>query len=261
MRYGIILIAAAAVPAFLVAWPAVRGVRAEDRAMTGESIQGEGRRQGVEATDSAQEKKAGGAEGAGSSGASAAGRPEGAASQGEDAARATEKAGLRDEGGARGLETATFGARCFWGVEAAFRKVEGVAGTEVGYSGGDFENPTYEDVCSGRTGHAEVVRVRFDPERVTYEELLEVFWNAHNPTQVNRQGPDVGYQYRSVILFHTEEQERLARASKKALEESRKYSRPVATSVEPAGKFWRAEEYHQQYLEKRGLAACHVDLR
>jgi len=158
-------------------------------------------------------------------------------------------------------ETATFGAGCFWGVEAAFRKIEGVLETAVGYSGGHYDNPTYKDVCSGRTGHAEVVRVTFDPERVTYGDLLEVFWKIHDPTQVNRQGPDVGYQYRSVVFFHSPAQEKAAVESKKALEESGKYSRPIATSIEPAAKFWKAEEYHQQYLEKKGLASCHISLQ
>ena len=158
-------------------------------------------------------------------------------------------------------ETATFGAGCFWGVEAAFRRVEGVVETAVGYSGGHYDNPTYRDVCSGRTGHAEVVQVKFDPEKVSYEDLLGVFWKSHDPTQVNRQGPDVGYQYRSVVFFHTPEQEKAARASKDALERSGRYSRPIATSIEPARAFWKAEDYHQQYLEKRGLASCHITLK
>jgi len=159
------------------------------------------------------------------------------------------------------IETATFGAGCFWGVEAAFRNVEGVLETAVGYSGGHYDNPTYKDVCSGRTGHAEVVRVKFDPERVTYGGLLEVFWKIHDPTQVNRQGPDVGYQYRSVVFFHLPAQEKGAGESKKALEESGKYSRPIATSIEPAAKFWKAEQYHQRYLAKKGLASCHIRLQ
>lgn len=159
------------------------------------------------------------------------------------------------------VETATFGAGCFWGVEAAFRKVEGVVETAVGYSGGHYDNPTYRDVCSGRTGHAEVVRVTFDPEKVTYDGLLEVFWQSHDPTQVNRQGPDVGYQYRSVVFYHSPEQGKAAEASKRALEDSGKHPRPVATSVEPAQTFWKAEEYHQQYLEKKGVASCHIGLQ
>lgn len=152
---------------------------------------------------------------------------------------------------------ATFGAGCFWGVEAAFRRVKGVVDTAVGYEGGITENPTYHDVCTDRTGHAEVVQVEFDPEQVSYEQLLEVFWSIHDPTQVNRQGPDVGTQYRSVIFYHSPEQEAVARKSKEALERSGRYRRPVATAIEPARVFWRAEEYHQRYLEKRGLASCH----
>jgi peptide-methionine (S)-S-oxide reductase len=152
---------------------------------------------------------------------------------------------------------ATFGAGCFWGVEAAFRRVKGVVDTAVGYEGGITENPTYHDVCTDRTGHAEVVQVEFDPEQVSYEQLLEVFWSIHDPTQVNRQGPDVGTQYRSVIFYHSPEQEAVARKSKEALERSGRYRRPIATAIEPARVFWRAEEYHQRYLEKRGLASCH----
>ncbi len=153
---------------------------------------------------------------------------------------------------------ATFGAGCFWGVEATFRQTEGVTSTQVGYLGGNFENPSYTDVCTGRTGHAEVVEVEFDPSIVTYEELLEVFWQNHDPTQHNRQGPDVGAQYRSAIFFHSPEQEAAARASKQTLERNGKYQRPIATEVTPTSKFYRAEEYHQQYLEKRGLAQCHI---
>jgi peptide-methionine (S)-S-oxide reductase len=149
-------------------------------------------------------------------------------------------------------EKATFGAGCFWGVEAAFHKVKGVQSTEVGYTGGSLKNPTYRDVCSGRTGHAEVVRVVFDPSQVSYEELLEVFWGIHDPTTLNRQGPDVGAQYRSVIFFHGPEQEAVARASKEKLELSRRYKRPIVTEVVPASEFTRAEENHQQYLEKHG---------
>jgi len=152
---------------------------------------------------------------------------------------------------------ATFGAGCFWGVEATFRQTKGVTSTQVGYLGGNFENPSYTDVCTGRTGHAEVVEVEFDPSIVTYEELLEVFWENHDPTQHNRQGPDVGAQYRSAIFFHSPEQEAAARASKQTLERNGKYQRPIATEVTPTSKFYRAEEYHQQYLEKRGLAQCH----
>jgi len=154
------------------------------------------------------------------------------------------------------LEKATFGAGCFWGVEAAFRQVTGVKATAVGYSGGTLENPTYQDVCSDETGHAEVVQVEFDPSVVSYEKLLEVFWGSHDPTQRNRQGPDFGSQYRSVILYHSSEQETAARASKARLETNGRYRRPIATEIVPFEKFWRAEEYHQQYLEKRGLSHC-----
>jgi peptide-methionine (S)-S-oxide reductase len=156
------------------------------------------------------------------------------------------------------MEKATFGAGCFWGVEAAFRRVQGVKSTAVGYSGGRLENPTYEDVCTDRTGHAEVVQVEYDPAAATYEDLLNVFWENHDPTQVNRQGPDVGTQYRSVVFFHTPEQEAAARAAKERLEASGRFKRPIATRIEPAQPFYRAEEYHQQYLEKRGLATCHI---
>ena len=155
-------------------------------------------------------------------------------------------------------EKATFGAGCFWGVEAAFRQVKGVISTTVGYSGGTFKNPTYQDVCSGRTGHAEVVEVEYDPSQVSYEDLLSVFWENHDPTQLNRQGPDVGAQYRSAIFFHTPEQEAAARASKAALERRGQYKGPIVTEIAPASEFYRAEEYHQQYLEKRGLSHCHL---
>lgn len=160
-----------------------------------------------------------------------------------------------NEGEAK-MEKATFAAGCFWGVEAAFRKVEGVVSTQVGYIGGKTENPTYKDVCTDRTGHAEAVEVTYDPSVVSYAELLEVFWKIHNPTQVNRQGPDAGSQYRSAIFFHIPEQEAQAKASKKKLEESGKYGKPIATEIVPAAAFYRAEEYHQQYLEKLGRGAC-----
>ncbi len=153
---------------------------------------------------------------------------------------------------------ATFGAGCFWGVEAAFRKIKGVTSTQVGYLGGNVENPSYLDVCTGRTGHAEVVEVEYDPSIVSYEELLRVFWENHDPTQHNRQGPDVGAQYRSAIFFHSPEQEVAAKASKQTLERDGKYKRPIATEITPTSKFYRAEKYHQQYLEKRGLAQCHI---
>ncbi|HVR08218.1 MAG TPA: peptide-methionine (S)-S-oxide reductase MsrA [Thermoanaerobaculia bacterium] len=156
------------------------------------------------------------------------------------------------------MDRATFAAGCFWGVEAAFRAVPGVVATTVGYSGGSFPNPTYHDVCTGRTGHAEVVQVEFDPERVSYQDLLKVFWENHDPTTPNRQGPDHGTQYRSAIFFHTPEQEAAALASKQQLESSGAYKRPIVTEIAPASAFYRAEEYHQQYLEKRGQASCRV---
>jgi len=154
------------------------------------------------------------------------------------------------------MEKATFGAGCFWGVEAAFQEVEGVVSTAVGYSGGHLQKPTYQDVCSGRTGHAEVVQLEYDPARVSYDQLLDVFWENHDPTTLNRQGPDIGAQYRSAIFFHTPEQEAAARASKTRLERSGRYPRPIVTEITPASEFWRAEDYHQHYLEKRGLASC-----
>jgi peptide-methionine (S)-S-oxide reductase len=149
---------------------------------------------------------------------------------------------------------ATFGAGCFWGVEAAFRRTQGVTGTKVGYAGGKVDNPTYEQVCSDTTGHAEVVEVTYDPEQVTYEQLLTIFWLEHDPTQLNRQGPDVGSQYRSVIFVHDEEQRAAAEASREAVQA--RFTRPVVTTIEDAPPFWEAEDYHQQYLEKRGLASC-----
>ena len=155
-------------------------------------------------------------------------------------------------------EIATFGAGCFWGVEAAFRQIKGVTATAVGYSGGTMVSPTYRDVCTDRTGHAEVVRVEYNPNAVSYDDLLEVFWTNHDPTQVNRQGPDVGTQYRSAVFFHNDVQAEAARASKEKLEQSGRFSRPIATRIEPAAEFYLAEEYHQQYLEKRGLASCHI---
>jgi peptide-methionine (S)-S-oxide reductase len=155
-------------------------------------------------------------------------------------------------------EKATFGAGCFWGVEATFREIPGVTDVAVGYEGGDLESPTYKQVCTDATGHAEVVEVEFDPSLVTYEQLLEVFWNAHDPTQVNRQGPDWGTQYRTVIFYHSPEQQRIARASKAALEASKRFKKPIATQIVPATTFWRAEEYHQRYLEKRGVKHCHI---
>lgn len=147
-------------------------------------------------------------------------------------------------------ETATFGAGCFWGVEQEFRKIKGVVDTAVGYMGGTRANPAYEDVCSNTTGHTEVAQVIYESARVPYEELLRHFWSIHDPTTLNRQGPDVGSQYRSVIFYHTEEQRRAAEAVKDALTKSQKYSRPIVTAIEPASVFYRAEEYHQRYFEK-----------
>ena len=156
------------------------------------------------------------------------------------------------------IEKATFGAGCFWGVEAAFRRMPGVVATAVGYAGGKTQNPSYQEVCTDETGHAEVVEVQFDPAKINYLDLLRVFWENHDPTQLNRQGPDIGTQYRSVIFFHSEEQHTQAVQSKKALQDSGAFKRPIVTTVEPAQTFFRAEEYHQQYLEKRGLASCHI---
>ena len=149
------------------------------------------------------------------------------------------------------FEKATFAAGCFWSVEESFRLVEGVTATRVGYTGGDTDNPTYKQVCTDRTGHAEAVEVTYDPEKVSYEKLLETFWSTHDPTQKNRQGPDVGSQYRSAIFYHDEEQKKAAEASKAELEKSEKFRRPLATAIVPAEQFWQAEEYHQQYNEKR----------
>ena len=154
------------------------------------------------------------------------------------------------------MEKATFGGGCFWGVEAAFREAPGVISTAVGYAGGTREDPTYQDVCTGRTGHAEVVEVEFDPGRVSYEELLDLFWNVHDPTTMNRQGPDVGTQYRSVIFFHSPAQESAAGASKAAQQQTGRCAGDVVTEIVPAAPFYRAEEYHQQYLEKRRQASC-----
>ena len=156
------------------------------------------------------------------------------------------------------MEKATFGAGCFWSVEAAFRKLPGVVMTAVGYSGGCTMRPSYEDVCSDETGHAEVVEIEFDPAEISYEQLLDAFFTTHDPTQLNRQGPDVGSQYRSMILTHSAEQDVAARAAKLTLERSGRFRRPVVTEIATAGPFWRAEEYHQQYLEKRGVATCSI---
>lgn len=156
------------------------------------------------------------------------------------------------------MAIATFGAGCFWGVEVAFRNIEGVTDTAVGYAGGTVANPTYKQVCTDTTGHAEVVQVEYDPERVKYEDLVTAFFDLHDPTQLNRQGPDVGRQYRSVIFVHSPEQEAAAIAARDKLANSGRFSRPVVTSVEPAAPFYMAEDYHQRYLEKRGLASCHI---
>lgn len=155
------------------------------------------------------------------------------------------------------METASFGAGCFWGVEAAFRQIEGVSGTAVGYAGGTLKNPTYEDVCSGRTGHAEVVQVTYDPVKVNYNTLLKVFWENHDPTTLNRQGPDVGTQYRSAIFYSSPEQKAAAEASKVQQGQSGRFRKPIVTEISPASTFYKAEDYHQQYLEKRGLSSCH----
>lgn len=156
------------------------------------------------------------------------------------------------------MEKATFGGGCFWGVEAVFRCVKGVVSTAVGYSGGILENPTYEDVCSDKTGHAEVVEVVYDPEVVSYDALLKVFWENHDPTTLNRQGPDVGSHYRSVIFYHNDAQKTAAALSRQALQDSGKYRRDIVTEIKPAAPFYRAEEYHQQYLDKRGLTSCKI---
>ncbi len=153
-------------------------------------------------------------------------------------------------------QEAMFGAGCFWGVEATFRKINGVVDAAVGYSGGETENPTYKQVCTDRTGHAEVVWVKYEPSVVSYEKLLDVFWNAHDPTQLNRQGPDYGSQYRSAIFYFTPEQRKEAEESKRKLAETGRFSRPIVTEITPAGPFYRAEEYHQQYLAKRGMDTC-----
>lgn len=156
------------------------------------------------------------------------------------------------------MAKATFAAGCFWGVEAIFRQIRGVNATRVGYTGGTLPSPTYEDVCTDRTGHAEAVEVDFDPTKVGYSELLDVFWQNHDPTQVNRQGPDWGTQYRSAIFFHDAEQEAAARVSKEKLERSGRFNKPLATQIVPAATFYEAEDYHQQYLEKRGLSTCKI---
>lgn len=156
------------------------------------------------------------------------------------------------------MEKATFGAGCFWGVEARFQQAPGVIETAVGYEGGSLDSPTYQDVCTDRTGHAEVVELTFDPQKVSYQALLDLFFELHDPTQVNRQGPDWGTQYRTVIFFHSPEQEKIARETIARLDASSRFVKPIATQVVPATTFWRAEEYHQKYLEKRGAVSCHI---
>ncbi len=156
------------------------------------------------------------------------------------------------------MEKATFAAGCFWGAEVAFRRVPGVLAATVGYTGGTLKDPTYEDVCTDRTGHAEAVQVEYDPSKISYEDLLKVFWEIHDPTTLNRQGPDVGTQYRSAVFFHSPQQEASAKASREKLQKAGVYKRRVVTEITPASEFYRAEEYHQQYFEKRGLAHCPV---
>lgn len=159
------------------------------------------------------------------------------------------------------ISVATFAGGCFWGVEEAFLKVPGVLSTTVGYAGGITENPTYREVCTGRTGHAEAIQIHYDPEKVDYNQLLEIFWTVHDPTQVNRQGNDVGTQYRSVIFYHTPEQEEKARISIKKLEESGIFRKPIVTELVPVTKFWTAEDYHQKYLQMHFGGYCHVNMK
>jgi peptide-methionine (S)-S-oxide reductase len=156
------------------------------------------------------------------------------------------------------MEKATFGAGCFWGVEVNFGKIPGVTETAVGYEGGKLNNPTYQDVCTDRTGHAEVVELDFDPAKVSYETIVKAFFELHDPTTLNRQGPDWGHQYRSAIFFHSPEQEATAKKVIEELTAAKRFSRPIVTEVVPAQTFWRAEEYHQKYLEKRGAVSCHI---
>jgi peptide-methionine (S)-S-oxide reductase len=156
------------------------------------------------------------------------------------------------------METATFGAGCFWGVQVAFDRIPGVLETAVGYEGGTLDQPSYREVCTDRTGHAEVVQIRFDPAKVNYTALLDAFFELHDPTQLNRQGPDHGTQYRSVIFYHSPEQQQQAQAAIAQLTQEKRFSRPIVTQVVPAASFWAAEEYHQKYLEKRGAVSCHI---
>ena len=155
------------------------------------------------------------------------------------------------------MQEATFGAGCFWGVELKFRQTAGVIDAAVGYCGGTTQNPTYQDVCTGTTGHAEVVHLQFDPDTISYEELLNVFFNCHNPTTRNRQGPDFGTQYRSVIFYHTPEQRQMAEKVKSQIDQTDRWENPIVTEISPVAEFYRGEEYHQQYLEKRGRTNCH----
>jgi peptide-methionine (S)-S-oxide reductase len=156
------------------------------------------------------------------------------------------------------MAKATFAAGCFWGVEAQFQQLPGVTATAVGYEGGAIANPSYQQVCTDRTGHAEAVEIDYDPAHITYEQLLDAFFSLHDPTQLNRQGPDSGTQYRSVVFFHSPEQEAAAKATIARLTAEKRFSKPIVTQVVPAETFWRAEEYHQKYLEKRGALSCHI---
>ena len=156
------------------------------------------------------------------------------------------------------MEKATFGAGCFWGVQASFDKIKGVSSTTVGYMGGKLDNPSYEDVCSNKTGHIEVVQIDFDPTVVSYEELLDVFWKIHDPTSLNCQGPDVGIQYKSVVFYHTSEQKKKAAESKNKVEKSGRFSKKIVTEIIPAVRFWKAEDYHQKYFEKHGMSSCPI---
>ena len=156
------------------------------------------------------------------------------------------------------VETATFAAGCFWGIELAFQKTEGVLSTTVGYMGGTLREPTYRDVCSGTTGHAEVVQLTFDPDKISYKELVDIFWRLHDPTSLNRQGPDVGTQYRSAIFYHSPQQKQIAEQAKTRLQSSGKYKGPIVTEIQAAKPFYPAEEYHQSYLKKRGVTSCRI---
>lgn len=161
-------------------------------------------------------------------------------------------------GGTQRMEKATFAAGCFWGVESAFRQLKGVKSAQVGYTGGTLPNPTYKSVCAGNTGHAEALEIEFDPSEISYEKLVEFFFRMHDPTTLNRQGPDIGLQYRSAIFYHSPEQKAVAEAVKEKVAKSGKYKNPIVTQILPAGPFYRAEEYHQRYFEKNGLPSCHV---